>query len=117
MVPRYLELLGRLEEKGVSVDLLDLRTVDHAGIDYDTIGESVRKTGAVVIVEAAPRSLSIGPTVANGISKRFFDELDGPVVCLTSPDIAPPVSRILEEAALISDEEIIAKTLTAAGRQ
>ena len=90
----------------VSVELLDLRCLDKLSIDYDAIGASLAKTGAMVIVEEAARSQGIGPALAAEITTRFFDELDGPVACLTSLDISTPVSRRLELAALVSDEQI-----------
>lgn len=117
LVPRCERLLSRLGEANVSADLIDLRTVDYPSIDYATIGESVRKTGTVVIVEEAARSQSIGPVLAKNIMAKFFDYLDGPIACLTSLDIPLPVSRILERAALINDEEIINATVAAAKRQ
>ena len=90
----------------VSIDLLDLRCLDRLSIDYDTIGASLVKTGAMVIVEEAARSQGIGEVLAAEITTRFFDELDGPVACVTSLDISTPVSRRLELAALVSDEQI-----------
>ncbi len=115
LVPRCERLLPLLAQAGVSAELIDLRTVDYAGIDYEAIGESVRKTGYVVIAEGAVRSHSIGSTVAAEISRRFFDCLDGPVACLTTCDIPPPVSRPLEAAAMLGDDEIL-RTVTDAAK-
>ncbi len=117
MVPRCEDLLPKLAETDVSVDLIDLRTVDYPGIDYDTIGESLKKTGAAIIVEEACKSQSIGATIAKNIMKKFFDYLDCPVVCLTSLDVPSPVSRVLEAAVLIDDEEILQTTIAVARRQ
>lgn len=117
LVPRCKKLLPRLAAEGVSAELIDLRTLDYAGIDYDAIGRSVRKTGAVVIVEEALRSQSIGPTVAANITERFFDYLDGPVACMASEDVPPPVSRVLEAAALIKDDDILNTAVAVARRQ
>jgi 2-oxoisovalerate dehydrogenase E1 component len=117
LVPRCEKLLSRLEEAKVYAELIDLRTVDYPSIDYATIGESVRKTGTVVIVEEAARSQSIGPTIAKNIMDKFFDYLDGPIACLSSLDVPLPVSRILETAALVNDEEIINTTVAVAKRQ
>jgi 2-oxoisovalerate dehydrogenase E1 component len=117
LVPRCEKLLSRLEKAKVHAELIDLRTVDYPSIDYATIGESVRKTGTVVIVEEAARSQSIGSTLANNIMEKFFDYLDSPIACLASLDVPLPVSRILETAALINDEEIINTTVAVAKRQ
>lgn len=117
LVPRCEKLLSRLEEARVYAELIDLRTVDYPSIDYATIGESVRKTGTAVIVEEAPRSQSIGSTLAKNIMDKFFDYLDSPVACLTSLDVPLPVSRTLETTALINDENIIKTTIAVAKRQ
>ena len=106
MVGRCAARAAALADDGVSVELLDLRCLDRLSIDYDAIGASLAKTGAMVIVEEAARSQGIGPALSAEITTRFFDELDGPVACLTSLDISTPVSRRLELAALVSDEQI-----------
>jgi 2-oxoisovalerate dehydrogenase E1 component len=117
LVPRCEKLLPRLEEAGISAELIDLRTLDYPSIDYSTIAESVKKTGAAVIVEEAAKSISIGPILANRISENYFDYLDSPIACLTSLDIPLPVSRPLEAAALLDDEMIIKTTIDVAKRQ
>ena len=108
MTARLLALLPALRERGVSAELIDLRTLDLPGLDWQTIGESVARTGAVAIVEQAAAGQGIGARLAAGITERFFDELDAPPATLCSLDVPPSVSRALEEAALISDEQILA---------
>ncbi len=106
----YGSLVGRCEQmvtKGeMPAELIDLRTLDLQSIDYETIGGSVRKTGRVVIAEEAALSQSIGATIAAVITERFFKHLRAPVTRVTSRDIPLPVSRVLEQAAMISDEQI-----------
>jgi 2-oxoisovalerate dehydrogenase E1 component len=99
MSSRLLALRGQLSERGVSAELIDLRTLDAPGIDYRTIGESLARTGAVAIVEQAAASQGIGVRLAGQIASRFFDELDAPPLCLCSQDVPPPVSRVLEALA------------------
>lgn len=106
-----------MSDQGLSAEVIDLRTVDFPGIDYDTIGRSVMKTGMAIIVEEAPRSQSIGATIAAEITERFFDHLDGPVARVTSKDVPNPVSRVLEAAAMVDDETILSALTTSAGRQ
>ena len=106
----------RLPMTACRSELLDLRCLDRLSIDYDAIGASLAKTGAMVIVEEAARSQGIGPALSAEITTRFFDELDGPVACLTSLDISTPVSRRLELAALVSDEQIDATLRAVAER-
>jgi 2-oxoisovalerate dehydrogenase E1 component len=105
-----------LAAEGIRAEVIDLRTVDHPGIDYETIVRSVKKTGIAVVAEEAPESMSIGYAIAAGIMDRCFDYLDGPVVRLASADVPNPVSRPLERAALLSDERIRGAVRAAAGR-
>ena len=117
MAGRCAAVAAALAADGVSVELLDLRCLDRLSIDYDAIGASLAKTGALVIVEEAARSQGIGPALAAEITARCFDDLDGPVACVTSMDISTPVSRRLELAALVSDRQIDAAVRAVAERR
>ncbi len=117
MVGRLEALAPALEAQGVSMEIIDLRSLDMASIDWDTIGASLRKTGAVAIVEGAAAGQAIGERIAAQITGRFFDELDGPPGCLASLDIPNPVSRALESAALLDDQTIAARLQAMAGRR
>jgi 2-oxoisovalerate dehydrogenase E1 component len=110
------ELLPGFQESGISAEVVDLRTVDLPDIDYAAIGASISKTGAAVVVEEAPRSNSIGASIAAQICERYFDELDGPVACLNSLDVPSPVSRKLEDIALLKPEQILAGVVSVARR-
>ncbi len=91
-----------LAAEGIEAEVIDLRSLDPASIDYETIGCSLRKTNTLVIIEQAPRSNSIGTVIAYECESRFFDYLDCPVKRITGADIPNPVSRVLESAALPS---------------
>ncbi len=101
-----LEAAETLAEEGLEIEVIDLRTLDYAGMDYETIGESLRKTGAALIVEQAPRSQTLGARIADEIQGRWFDALDAPITHVTGWDVPPPVSRALEDAALPTMEGI-----------
>jgi 2-oxoisovalerate dehydrogenase E1 component len=116
LVGRSVECLGRYSTLGVSVEVIDLRTLDLPGIDYDTIGRSLKKTGALVIAEEAAASQSIGSAIAASIQERFFQLMDSPVVRVTSLDIPLPVSRVLEQATMISDDRIVQTVVSVARR-
>ena len=116
LVGRCLGLVERLRGAGVSADVVDLKTLDHVDLDYATVGSSLARTGALLIVEEAARSHGIAATVAEQVQQRFFDHLDAPVAVLTSLDISTPVSRALELAALVSDDQI-ADTAVAVARR
>jgi 2-oxoisovalerate dehydrogenase E1 component len=82
-VQKCLDAAAELSAAGIEAEVIDLRTLDYAGIDYGMIGDSVKKTGSVVIVEEGPRSLSLGSRLADEIQERFFDYLDGPIARVT----------------------------------
>jgi 2-oxoisovalerate dehydrogenase E1 component len=90
-----------------SIEVIDLRTLDYSGIDYSAIGNSVRKTGRVLIVEQVPRSQGIGARLSDEIQERFFSYLRSPVAKLSAAaDVPPPVSKALESFMIPSVERI-----------
>ena len=93
-------------EMNVSADVIDLRTLSLRDLDYDLIGQSIRKTGNVAVVEQTTRGTSIGSHIADEIQRRFFDYLDQPVKRVTGSWAAPTVSKVLEMAALAGRAEI-----------
>jgi 2-oxoisovalerate dehydrogenase E1 component len=105
-VAQCLQAAETLEAEGVHAEVIDLRTLDYTGMDYATIGQSVQKTGSLLIVEQGPRSLTLGGRISAEVQERFFDYLDGPIGRVTALDVPPPVSRVLEEAVLPSVEQI-----------
>jgi 2-oxoisovalerate dehydrogenase E1 component len=97
---------------GVDADLIDLRWLDRASLDWDTIGESVRRTNRVLIVEQGAVGTSYGSWLADEISRRFFDWLDAPVQRVTGKEASPSISKVLERAAIARTEEIVAALRT-----
>ena len=93
--------------KEAAIEVIDLRTLDYSGIDYETIGNSVRKTGRVLVVEQTPRSQGISARLSDEIQERFFNELRSPVEKLSAAaDVPPPVSKALETYMIPSVERI-----------
>jgi 2-oxoisovalerate dehydrogenase E1 component len=88
------------ESEGIDAEVIDLRTLDPLGIDWDTIGASIRKTHRCIIVEQTARGSGHGARIAQEIQDRFFGWLDAPVTRVTGAESAPVVSKPLEEAAL-----------------
>ncbi len=117
MPGRLRRLATVFAEQDVSVEIVDLRTVDLPSLDLACIGHSLKKTGAVVTVEEAAASQAIGPRITSALSLHYFDELDGPCYNLTSADVPNPVSRALEAAAMLDDEQIVRTVVQAARRQ
>ena len=105
MVGRCQDLANILANDGISVEIIDLRSLDLPGIDYETIGKSIKKTRAVVIVEEAASSQGICKTIAANITEKFFSCLQSPVTCITGKDVNP-VSQALEALTTIQDREI-----------
>lgn len=108
----YLSMVRHAEEaiKQISIDaeLIDLRWLDRASIDWDTIGNSVKKTNAVLIVEQGAQGTSYGSWLADEIHRRFFDWLDQPVARVTGEEASPSISLVLERAAIARTEEVVA---------
>ena len=99
------EVAGRrLAQAGVSVDLIDPRTL--SPLDMDTIVESVRRTGKVLIVQEAPKSGGVAGEIAMRIFEEAYDYLDAPIKRLATPDIPIPASPVLESAALPDADSI-----------
>jgi 2-oxoisovalerate dehydrogenase E1 component len=100
-----------LGQDGRGIEIIDLRTLDYVGMDYETIGRSVQKTGSVLIVEQAPRSMGISARLSDEIQERFYDYLDAPVSRVAAPDVPAPVSKALECAMWPTHSEIKEKML------
>jgi len=94
------------EETGIDAEVIDLRNLDHHGIDWQTIGQSIDRTGRVIIAEQTARSMSMGAIWADGIQERFFDMLDYEILRVTGGLAAPTVSAVLNRAALGSAADI-----------
>jgi 2-oxoisovalerate dehydrogenase E1 component len=105
-VHRALEAADRLAEEGISVEVIDLRTLKP--LDMETVLASVRKTGRVVGVTEAYRTGSFINELIACIQEEAFDWLDAPVVRVTGADAPVPMSEPLEEAAIPSVETIMA---------
>jgi len=117
MTLRSLQAAQRLAAEGVEVEVVDLRTIDDAGVDYEIIGQSIIKTGALLTVEEAPRCNSIGTKIAMECVRRYYDYFDGPPLAVAAPDIPIPVSRRLEQACIPTMEQICEAMLKTAKRQ
>jgi 2-oxoisovalerate dehydrogenase E1 component len=90
----------------VDAEVIDLRWLDRASVDWDTIGESIKKTNRVLIAEQGPLGTSYGGWLADEIQRRFFDWLDHPVQRVTGGEASPTISKVLERAAMARAEEV-----------
>ncbi|MBX5493833.1 MAG: alpha-ketoacid dehydrogenase subunit beta [Bryobacteraceae bacterium] len=101
------EAANQLAGEGISVEIVDLRTV--LPIDEETILESVRKTSKVIVLHEATLTGGVGAEIAARITEKAFDSLDGPVVRIAAPDVPVPYSPPLEEAFLPNAAKIVEK--------
>jgi len=87
--------------------VIDVRTL--APLDKDTILASVRKTNKCMVVHEDKRTMGIGAELAAIVSEEAFDDLDGPILRVTGPDIpAIPFSPPLEKFFLVNAEKVVA---------
>jgi pyruvate/2-oxoglutarate/acetoin dehydrogenase E1 component len=106
MVHRALEAAQRLEQEGISVEVIDPRTL--VPLDEETIVESVKKTGRVVVVYEAVKRGGYGAEIASMIAESdAFDYLDAPIVRLGGLPIPIPYNPVLEKHAVPQVEDII----------
>lgn len=106
MVPIALKAAEELEKQGVSVEVVDPRTI--RPLDIDTIVNSVKKTNRVVIAEESHPFCGVGAELSAQIVERAFDYLDAPVKRLSGVDAPMPYARNLEKLALPDVERVIA---------
>jgi 2-oxoisovalerate dehydrogenase E1 component len=105
MVGHCLSALDEVPE--IKADLIDLRWLDRASLDWDTIEKSVKKTNRVLIVEQGAKGTSYGGWLADEIQRRLFDWLDAPIERVTGGEASPSISKVLERAAIARTEEVV----------
>ena len=105
MVQRALEAAAALEKEGISVEVIDPRTV--APLDIDTILESVHKTGRLLVVDEDFAPCGMGAEIAAQVMERGFDDLDAPVRRLNGLHSPVPYSPALESAVTPNRNQII----------
>ena len=98
MVHKALEAAEALANKGVSAEVVDLRTV--YPIDEEAVLRSIEKTSHALVLYESYRFLGIGAEVAAVIAERAFEHLDAPVMRLAPPNVPVPFSPTLEDAFL-----------------
>lgn len=104
-VHETLQAAAQLEQRGVSVEVIDVACVKP--LDLDTLEASVRKTGRAVIIHEAPRSCGVGAEIAASLYERALLDLQAPILRVTAPDIPPPLYR-LEQLYIPAVEDILA---------
>ncbi|SHI14110.1 alpha-ketoacid dehydrogenase subunit beta [Sporanaerobacter acetigenes] len=105
MLPRALKVAEEMESEGISVEVLDPRTL--VPLDKELIIESVKKTGRVILVnEACKTGGYLGEIASVIVESEAFDYLDAPIVRLAGLDVPVPYNPELEKAIVPSEEQI-----------
>jgi pyruvate dehydrogenase E1 component subunit beta len=106
MMYRAMEAAEELGKEGISVELVDPRTL--RPMDTETIIKSVRKTHRVVVVEAGAGFAGMGSEIAASVTEQAFDDLDAPVERVTGANAPMPYARNLEKLKTPSKDRIVA---------
>jgi 2-oxoisovalerate dehydrogenase E1 component beta subunit len=102
-----LEAAQTLDQEGVSLEIVDLRTL--LPLDEETVLASVRKTSRVILLHEDTLTGGIGGELAARIAEKAFDHLDAPVLRIAAADTPVPFSPVLEEAFLPNAQKVIEK--------
>jgi pyruvate/2-oxoglutarate/acetoin dehydrogenase E1 component len=105
MMYRAMEAAEALDKEGISVEIVDPRTL--RPMDADTIIGSVRKTHRAVVVEAGAGFAGMGSEIASFITEQAFDDLDAPVERVTGANAPMPYARNLEKLKTPTKERIV----------
>jgi pyruvate dehydrogenase E1 component beta subunit len=100
-----LQALKQIEAEGYDPEIIDL--ISLKPLDMETIGNSLKKTHKVIIVEEGMRSGSIGASIIAEINDTMFDELDAPIIRLASQDLPTPYNGNLERLTIVQPEQIV----------
>jgi 2-oxoisovalerate dehydrogenase E1 component len=106
MVSRAVLAAAELEREGISVEVLDPRTLQP--LDESTILESVAKTHRLVIAHEAVKRGGFGAEVAAVVSEQALDELDAPIIRVAARPVPMPYNDTLERATIPSKEDVVA---------
>ena len=100
-----LEAADRVADDGISVEVVDVRTL--RPLDQETVLESVRKTGKCLVVYEDNKFGGYGAEIAAIVAEEAFDYLDGPVTRVAGPEVpAVPYNHVLEEWFMVNPEKI-----------
>ncbi|MBA8772403.1 alpha-ketoacid dehydrogenase subunit beta [Staphylococcus coagulans] len=99
------ETANQLAEDRISAEVIDLRTV--SPWDEETVLESVKKTGRLIVIDESNPQCNIAGDVASVIGDRGFDYLDGPIKKVTAPDTPVPFAANLEAAYIPNVDKVL----------
>lgn len=105
IIKEGLKAAEELEKEGISVEVIDLRTV--RPLDFESVFESVKKTNRLVILEEAWPFASISSEITFQVQENIFDYLDAPVRRITTADTPAPYSPVLLEEWLPNHNDVV----------
>jgi len=105
MVHKALAAADKLKEKGISVEIVDPRTL--LPLDKGTIINSVKKTGRLVIMDEEPKTGSAASEIAAVVAEEAFAALKAPIKRVCAPDTPIPFSPALEKAWIPDEDDLI----------
>lgn len=100
-----MQAAGQLEQEGISVEVLDLRTL--LPLDEEAVLQSVGKTGRLVVLHEATLTGGFGGEIAALVAEKAFDALKAPIKRVAAPDIPVPYSKPLENFYLPNPQQVI----------
>jgi len=104
MIPVATKAAEMAEQKGVSAEIIDLRTL--APLDKSAVIDSVKKTGRAIVVHEAPKTLGLGAEISALINENALLSLEAPVLRVTGRDITIPLSKS-EAYYYVSPERVL----------
>jgi pyruvate dehydrogenase E1 component beta subunit len=110
-----MQAVPTLIKEGIQPEVIDL--ISLKPLDLETIGKSIRKTHRVIIVEECMKTGGIAAELIASINDHFFDELDAPVVRLSSVDVPTPYNGTLERLTIVQPPQIIEAVRNMVGLQ
>lgn len=113
MAVEAMKAVGVLAERGIDAEMIDLRSIKPW--DHELVFDSVRKTGRLVISDAAWKTAGVAAEIAASVSTELFDALKAPIQRVTLPDAPAPVSAALERAYYITAGDIVTAVERAVG--
>jgi acetoin:2,6-dichlorophenolindophenol oxidoreductase subunit beta len=105
MVSKALEAASRLEERGVSTEIVDLRCT--SPLDKETILSSVKKTGRLLVLQETYRPCSVASEVASIVAEEGFEFLTAPIRHVCAKHVPIPFSPVLENHVLPQTEDVV----------
>ena len=104
------EILPDLNERGISAEIIDVRSI--VPLDFETIKNSVEKTGRVIICDTANKTGSVACVIASLLAQHSFCKLKEPIRIVACEDVPVPFAKVLEAEVLITKDKIFDAIIT-----